>query len=388
MKILMIHPHDIYAASEPWTIRIIEIARRFVKKGHKVKLIYFPLPENERGTLKSGLIKEFETIPFNRRRWALPYNIHRILKYVRWADVVHFQKCFAHAALPALFGAYLFGKPVHYDWDDHEYAIYNFQPPSYTYGLYLNFIEQKMPKLVDSISYASNKIRELALSLGFDEEFMREAHVGANLEFFNPKVNPENILNKYGIDKKKHKLVIYVGQLQGGQYAEMLVRAAKILLDKRDDVRFMIVGGGFDLQRLKHIAHEELCLGEKFVFTGFVVDDEIPKLLKEADVAVACFEDNKITRAKSPLKVAEYLAAGKAIVASNVGEVPFMLAGNGVLTKPGDINDLARGIEFLLDNPKIRKKLEINARKRAEEAFNWEITANNILELYHKILNY
>ncbi len=387
MNILMVHPHDIYAASEPWTIRIVEIARAFVRKGHKVKLVYFPLPPDERGRLKMNSIREFETIAFNRRRWALPYNILRILRFVKWADVVHFQKCFAHSALPALFGAYLLGKPIHYDWDDHEYAIYNFKPPSYTYGLYLNFMEQNIPKLVDSISYASNRIKNLALKLGFKEDFMREAHVGASLSRFNPKVKSGNVLKKYGIDKSKHKLVLYLGQLQGGQYAEMLVRAARLILNKRDDVRFMIVGGGFDLERLKHIAYDELELNGKFVFTGFVSDEDVPRLVKEADVAVACFEDNSITRAKSPLKIAEYLAAGKAIVASNVGEVPHMLAGNGILTRPGDIRDLARGIELLLDNETLRKELEVKARKRAEEAFNWDVSADNILELYKKILS-
>ncbi len=386
MNILMVHPHDIYAASEPWTVRIVEIAKVFARKGHRVKLVYFPLPANERGKLKMDRIKEFETIPFNRRRWAIPYNMLRMLHLAKWADIVHVQKCFAHAVLPAIFSAYMTGKPIHYDWDDYEYAIYLFSPPSYTYGKYLNFMETKIPSLVDSMSYASNKIKQLALKLGFDKEFLAEAHVGASLERFNPNVKAGDILKKYKIDKGRHKLVLYLGQLQGGQYAEMLVRAARKILDKRDDVRFMIVGGGNDLPRLKHIA-QQLNLDDKFIFTGFVRDDDVPKLVKEADVAVACFEKNNITMAKSPLKIAEYLAAGKAIVASDVGEVPHMLDGNGILTRPGDIDDLARGIELLLDDEALRKELEIRARKRAEKAFNWEVTADNILNLYNKILH-
>ena len=70
MKILMIHPHDIYSVSEPWTIRITSIAHEFVKKGHEVKLVYFPLGKHERGKLRFGKIKEFKTVPFNRRKWS------------------------------------------------------------------------------------------------------------------------------------------------------------------------------------------------------------------------------------------------------------------------------------------------------------------------------
>ena len=57
MKILMIHPHDIYSVSEPWTIRMTSIAHEFAKKGHHVKLVYFPLSEQERGILRSERIQ-------------------------------------------------------------------------------------------------------------------------------------------------------------------------------------------------------------------------------------------------------------------------------------------------------------------------------------------
>jgi len=43
MKILMIHPHDLFDRAEPWTIRILSIAREFTRMGHSVKLCYFPL---------------------------------------------------------------------------------------------------------------------------------------------------------------------------------------------------------------------------------------------------------------------------------------------------------------------------------------------------------
>ena len=94
MKILMVHPHDLYSSKEPWTVRIIEIAKVFTSLGHKVKLIYFPLPNKERGKLRLTRIKEFETIPFSRRNYMLFSNILRFREYAKWADVIHVQKCF------------------------------------------------------------------------------------------------------------------------------------------------------------------------------------------------------------------------------------------------------------------------------------------------------
>jgi len=101
-----------------------------------------------------------------------------------------------------------------------------------------------------------------------------------------------------------------------------------------------------------------------------------------ADIAIACFEDNDITRCKSPLKIAEYMSCGKPIVASNVGEVNTMLGGAGVLTEPDNPEDLARGIIKLLGDEPLRKRLSVKARQRAEEIYNWENTARNLIKAY------
>ena len=140
MKILMIHPHDIYSTTEPWTVRIREIAKELVHLGHKVKLVYFPLPLHQRGSIEPR-ISTLQTIPFSRRKYALPMVMLKVLQLAKWADVIHFQKCFSHASLPALFAGAVLHKPVHYDWDDDECAIYNFEPPSKLYGIYLKYLE-------------------------------------------------------------------------------------------------------------------------------------------------------------------------------------------------------------------------------------------------------
>ena len=143
----------------------------------------------------------------------------------------------------------------------------------------------------------------------------------------------------------------------------------------------MIVGSGADLSRLKSLA-KDLEITDKVIFTGAIEYNLVPEYLAAADIAVACFEDNDLTRSKSPLKIVEYMAAGKAIVASNVGEVPKMLDGCGILTEPGNVYSLAKGIIRFFEDEKLRKRCEIKARKRAEEEYKWEVTADNILRAY------
>jgi glycosyltransferase involved in cell wall biosynthesis len=378
LNILMVHPHDIYSAKEPWTIRIVEIARVFTKIGHNVKLIYFPLPNKERGKLKSEKIIEFKTIPFSRRAHHLIKNIFDIQKYAKWADVIHFQKCFANAIIPVLFGAYFNNRHVHYDWDDWEYEIYNFSPPSKLFGWYLNTMEKSVPKLVDSMSVASFKLKELAIDLGFPEKRIAMAHVGVNLERFSPKYDSIQIKRKYNLKKK---VVLYLGQLNGAQYAELVVKSYKQILEKRNDTSLLIVGGGSNLEDLKRKV-KDLGLEKNVVFTGFVHDDEVPLCINVADVAVASFELNKITECKSPLKIVEYLGSGKAIVASDVGEVKRMVGKAGIIVKPGNVDAITKAVLKILDDEKLQKKFEKEARKHAEENFNWDLTAKNILDVY------
>jgi hypothetical protein len=92
MNILMIHPHDIYSNTEPWTVRIVYIAREFIEKGHNVKLVFFPLGLNKKKPL--GLSLEGLAIILLSRKYGLNIFISNIIKLYslsKWADVIHFQ---------------------------------------------------------------------------------------------------------------------------------------------------------------------------------------------------------------------------------------------------------------------------------------------------------
>ena len=378
MKILMIHPHDIYSDFEPWTVRITFLAREFVKRGHEIKLVYHLLNPQSLEETRDRQEYPFQTIPLVRYQFTLLKKFGLIHELAKWADVIHFQKCFPHTSLPAIYAGYRLNKPIHYDWDDWEYEIYQYRPLNRAVGISLNTVERAIPKLVDTISVASEGLRQLCLSLGVRKDRIFEAHVGADLDRFSPDISGEDIRRYHDLEGK---VVLYLGQLHGAQYLELFLRAAKVMLDRRQDVTFLVVGSGERFGEL-HRFTEELGIGHRVVFTGSVGHNLVPKYIALADVTVACFEDNKQTRCKSPLKIAEYLASGKAIVASDVGEVRRMVSGCGILVKPGDVGLLVDGMEKFLDDPQLTREMGRRARKRAEEKYNWSVTASNILRAY------
>ncbi len=387
MNILMVHPHDIYSRGEPWTVRILYIAKEFVKKGHRVKLVYFPLlwQAHKQQESLEGVI----TIPLPRMHGPHIFlsNIRTLSKLARWSDIVHFQKCFYHAAIPAIVAACLYRKPLHYDWDDWEVKIYEVStqesPLRNLVKYFLNILERTIPKVADSVSVASSRLRLECEKLGVGRDIIFDAHVGADITKFHPQVSGESVRKEYGLKKP---LVLYLGQLHGGQYAELFVKtAARITSEYQKDFSFMIVGDGYLAEELKKTA-QRLNLNGKLIFAGAVPHEVVPQYISCADVCVACFEENEVTKCKSPLKIVEYMASGKAIVASNVGEVPGMIGEAGILTPAGDIDALARGIIELIENSRLRRNVEALARRRAEKEYNWTVTAENLLHAYKKSL--
>lgn len=380
MKILMIHPHDLYSPIEPWAIRIKNIAYQFIKKGHSVKLVYFCL--DKKNANKEFVDNGIDNISLDRRLGAfrLLQNIIQITKLAEWSDIIHFQKCYYYVALPALIAAWIKNKHIHYDWDDWETRIFYYSnPKQIIVGEFINIFEKLIPKIVDTVSVSSRHLHKLCLKRGVKPERIFSAPVGADLELFRPDLNSSShIKRKYNIH---NYLILYLGQLHGGQYAELFLRAARIILDNRLDATFMVVGDGYRVEALKELSRR-LSMDKYIIFTGSVNHSEVPFYIAAADICVACFEENEITKCKSPLKIAEYLACGKAIVASNVGEVRNMVGGVGMLTKAGDIKSLSDGIMTLLKDKKLRENLGKWARERANRKYNWLVTADNLLDAY------
>ncbi len=384
MRVLMVHPHDIYEPLEPWTVRITSIATALVHMGCEVKLVYH-LARHEVPPELAAHRQEFpfEVIPLVRHaRFGLK-KMSILTRLAGWADVVHYQKCFAHASLPATTAAFLRGIPVHYDWDDWEAAIYRSGPHDPKVAEKIDALERALPRLADTVSVASSALREQALALGVPEDRLSWAPVGADLRRFHPHRDGRPL--RIAMELGEAPLAVYVGQLHQAQFAELFVRAALELRHRMPEARFAVVGSGTRERELRQLA-DSLELDSVMRFTGSVPHEEAADWMAAANVAVACFEDTPQVRTKSPLKVVEYMASGKAIVASAVGEVVEMLDKGrcGHLVQPGSVSSLVDGMEGLLRDPARREELGRLARARAESTFSWGATAARIHAAYRR----
>jgi glycosyltransferase involved in cell wall biosynthesis len=244
-------------------------------------------------------------------------------------------------------------------------------------------MERCLPFLADSVSVASEALKALVVGRGAHKEKVFLAPVGGDLEQFHPGKSSGDIKKKYGIHNAL--LVLYHGQLHSCQYVKLFLEAIRIIskTPARDRLKFMVLGSGSELGALKGLA-QELGIKDGVIFTDFVPHADIPQYIAAADICVAPFEENEVTRCKSPLKIVEYLASGKPIVASDVGEVRRMLEGGaGLLVEPGSPEAIVRGILELAGNEALRKTMAVAARQRAETKYNWRCSAENLERAYY-----
>jgi len=170
----------------------------------------------------------------------------------------------------------------------------------------------------------------------------------------------------------------YAGHLYPWKGVDVLLDALALL----PDVAGLIIGGHGaepDLQRARTRA-EALGIAARVRFTGAVEPSRVLPRLAEADILVVPNTATTLSaRYTSPLKLFEYLAAGKPIVASDLPSLREVLSdgGNAVLVGPGDPAALAAGIRRVLDDPRLAESI---ARRAFDDAarFTWACRAERL----------
>jgi glycosyltransferase involved in cell wall biosynthesis len=176
-------------------------------------------------------------------------------------------------------------------------------------------------------------------------------------------------------------VVGFVGTLKPWHGTETLIDALGLLRERGVAVRGVIVGDGPEAAALRSRA-EAVGVADTVSFVGSVEPAAVPEYLAGFDVAVAPYPDLP-GMYFSPLKVFEYLAAGVATVASDVGQIRDLLQGGQVLlVPPGDALALADALERLADAPASRAALGAAGRAWVEAEQTWDsVWARSVADL-------
>jgi glycosyltransferase involved in cell wall biosynthesis len=182
--------------------------------------------------------------------------------------------------------------------------------------------------------------------------------------------------------------VVYVGFMARQDGLDLLLESIEHIVkhEKRQDTKFVLVGGGTMLPELRSIvAQKEL---DPFVtFTGQVSHDEVINYLSNADVGVAPDPKTSMNDNSTMIKIFEYMAFGLAVVLFDLKEGRRSAGAAALYARPNDPIDFANQITSLLNCRELREKLGACGRKRIEESLNWEFEKTALLQAYRTALH-
>jgi glycosyltransferase involved in cell wall biosynthesis len=213
---------------------------------------------------------------------------------------------------------------------------------------------------------------------------------------------------RYGIGKDAI-VATFIGTFGQWHGVDLLAAAIRQLVDtdakwlREKNVHFLLIGDGLKMPKVR-----ETLSGEKyapfFTLTGLVAQNQAPAYLAASDIVLSPHVPNADGSRffGSPTKLFEYMAMGKAIVASNLEQIGQVLQQSiylerqsygaamgdeqelAILFTPGDMNGLIDGIRFIVENPEWRYVLGRNARAEALSRYTW---AHHVTAILNRLKN-
>jgi L-malate glycosyltransferase len=171
-----------------------------------------------------------------------------------------------------------------------------------------------------------------------------------------------------------------VANLRSVKGIDVFVRAAALVHTHHSQAVFSVAGEGELRETLEQQATAE-GLAEHFSLPGCVTD--VPCFLAGLDVAVLCSHAEGMSNA-----LLEYMASGRAIVATAVGAAPALIVDgvHGLLVPPGHPQRLAEAIKCLLDDRELAQRMGAAARQRARERYSREAMVRQFEEFYLSLI--
>ena len=201
---------------------------------------------------------------------------------------------------------------------------------------------------------------------------IRVIYYGTDVERLRPGLDAAAFRQKYQLGEGK--LVTFIGTF-ATQYDFGAMLDAASRMREREDVRFLFMGGGSQSEAIRRrLAQGDLPNVQCFDWIDYA---EIPSAWAASHVTYWALRDQALYRGTIPAKLYEAMASGVPIAAAAEGVAANLIqeAGAGITVPFGDVAGLVSGIERLLDDAELYRKMSLSGRAYAERYFAYDRTA-------------
>ncbi len=213
--------------------------------------------------------------------------------------------------------------------------------------------------------------------LGIPAERIAVLANGADIDFMHPLPRAEAIA-RAGLDPDC-RYAVFCGHFQSWVDFDTLLEAFSKVAARLTDSRLLLVGDGCERERIEgEVAR--LQIEDSVLITGFVRDRAaVRDLLAAATVTLSAHRSKYL----SPVKLAEYLACGRAVVATELPGLKEAIEDTGAgLVIPADPQAVSEAIVALLLDPERADELGANGRRLAEELYSWRSIVHRTVPLF------
>ncbi len=240
-----------------------------------------------------------------------------------------------------------------------------------------NKIESFSLPRADKIIVVTSNLKEvLQRDYGVPAEKIVVIPNGTNTDLFEPMDTIES-REKLGLNHRSN-YVCFVGAFHAWQGLETYLKSVPLVLKQCPDTRFILVGDGPMKQELVSLT-ERLGIANRVLFTGMVSHQDIPFYINASDVCVVPKEG--LNYGFSPLKLYEYLACGRPVIATRAGGLEIIEDNGGMLVEPKNPAAFSAAIIKLLKDEALRKQMGEKGREYIVANHSWRSVAERVAEV-------
>lgn len=262
-------------------------------------------------------------------------------------------------------------------------------------GVIDSLVDKFLSKNIHKFVFVTKNLEEKYLEkYGVNKDKSMVEHDGVDLDIFNLDIKKNEVRKNLNLPQNK-KILVYTGKFKTmgmDKGISDIMRAVKILNNK--EILFVAIGGSDDEIKYYERLAEELSISDRVKLIGLSPQSDLALYQKAADVLLMPFPKTKhYMYYMSPLKMFEYMAGKRPIIATDLPSVKEVLndssagstpeggqagRGNAIIVKPDNPEDLANGIKKALEDNNLVNNITENAFQDVWQ-YTWERRVERIL---------
>lgn len=241
-------------------------------------------------------------------------------------------------------------------------------------------MEAEVLRGADALISVSGVVADWIATRGVARERVTVIPNAVSRTLFERQTDGARIRERFGLAGKR--VVGFVGSFQAWHDAGCLVRAFARVHERHPDIHLLLVGYGPLREELAKSAAARK-LSNAVTFAGSAPHAEIPDYMAAMDIVTAPYPKWNGEFHGSPMKVFEYMASGRPIVAAALGQVGDIIEHErtGLLYEPGDEEGLVAGLERMLADPAAAARMGAAAREKALRDHSWDAVVARVLRI-------